>query len=70
MYIARRLLVFTASFIGEVRKKKKLFEKPSFGRGPGSHFGSQTPDYWQNDAQLYFVRFSVFVESKEILKTF
>ena len=24
---------------------------------------SQTPDYWQNDAQLYFVRFSVFVES-------
>ena len=36
----------------------------------GSHFDSQTPDYWQNDKQLYFVRFSVFVESKEIFQRF
>ena len=27
----------------------------------GSHFDSQTPDYWQNDTQLYFVKFSVVV---------
>ena len=27
----------------------------------GSHFDSQTPDFGQNDTQLYFARFSVFV---------
>ena len=36
----------------------------------GSHFDSQTPEYWQNDTQLYFVRFSVFIESKEIFQQF
>ena len=36
----------------------------------GSHFDSQTPYYWQNDTQLYFVRFSVFVESIEIFQQF
>ena len=36
----------------------------------GSHFVLQTPDYWQNDTQLYFVRFSVFVEFKEIFQQF
>ena len=36
----------------------------------GSHFDSKPPDLWQNDTQLYFVRFSVFVESKEILQQF
>ena len=34
----------------------------------GSHFDSQTPDYWQNDTQMYFVRYSVFVEYKEIFQ--
>ena len=28
---------------------------------PGSHFDSQTHDFWENDTQLYFARFSVFV---------
>ena len=36
----------------------------------GSHFYSQTPAFWQIDTQLYFVRFSVFVESKEIFQQF
>ena len=36
----------------------------------GSHFDSQTPDIWQNDTRLCFVRFSLFVESKEIFKKF
>ena len=27
----------------------------------GSHFDSETPDYWKHDTQLYFERFSVFV---------
>ena len=34
------------------------------------HFDSQTPDFGQNDTQMYFVRFSVFVESKEIFHKF
>ena len=49
-----------------------------WGQGPtpagvsqsGSHLDSQIPDYWQKDTQLNFVRFSVFVESKEIFKQF
>ena len=36
----------------------------------GSHFVSQTLDFWQNDTQLYFVGFSVFGESKEIFQRF
>ena len=28
---------------------------------PGSHFDSQTQDLWEDDTQLYFARFSVFV---------
>ena len=38
----------------------------------GSHLDSQsqTPDFWQIDTQVYFVRFSVFVESKEIFQQF
>ena len=31
----------------------------------GSHLDSQTPDFWQNDTQFYFVGFSVFVKSLE-----
>ena len=37
-------------------------------QGSGSHFDSQTPDYWQNDTQLYFAGFPVFVDSKEIFQ--
>ena len=43
---------------------------------PGNHQGvistpkSQTQDFRENDTQLYFARFSVFVESKEIFQKF
>ena len=30
--------------------------------GLGGHFDSQTLDFWWNGIQLYFVRFSDFVE--------
>ena len=35
-----------------------------------NHFDPQTPDFWLNDARLYFVRSSVFVKSKEIFQKF
>ena len=34
----------------------------------GSHFDSQPPDLRENDTKLYFVRFSVCVESKEVFQ--
>ena len=37
----------------------------SYSFGIDTFWDSQRPDFWQNDTQLYFVRFSVFVESKE-----
>ena len=41
--------------------KKDLGGRDLPRQPPGSHFDSQTQDFWENDTQLYFARFSVFV---------
>ena len=57
--------------MSQVRELKidSMEMQEGWGQGPtqagvsqsGSHFDCQTPDYWQNDTQLNFVRFSVLL---------
>ena len=37
---------------------------------PGSHFDSQTQDFWENDTQFNLVKFSVNVQSNGIFQKF